>query len=397
MITCSRHLVFKNTVSLILTLVLLVSASPAAIAHVRQAQAAPKQSHSISASEFARMVREFSEDGGSFISENFISNETSYLHIVDSLNQLGTSGGAYIGVGPEQNFTYIAKTRPQIAFVIDIRRQAIIQHLMFKALFHLADNANRFLYLLLSRPAIGKDVPGPAASIDEALAYLKKTPADIRAFESNLAEIKKLIQQAFQFPLLPQDIPSLVHVYESFRDDGLAISFRLNGGGAGLFGFFPSLEELIVARDLNGKRGNFLASPSDYDFVRQMHERNLIIPVVGDFAGKRALTLIGNYLQKNGYTVNSFYASNVEQYLFDGGSFRAFAENVRKLPTGEKSLFIRTIFEFVGPHPARVQGHNVTTLLQYIPVFLKDFDAGLYTDYWKLVTTHFIAANRSKG
>src|SRR5215471_1767552 len=84
---------------------------------------------SLAAAEFSRIVQEFSEEGGYFWSENLISNETSYLHIVPRLRELGASGGAYIGVGPEQNFTYIAKIKPQIAFIVDIRRQAIIQHL----------------------------------------------------------------------------------------------------------------------------------------------------------------------------------------------------------------------------------------------------------------------------
>src|SRR5262249_47586564 len=81
---------------------------------------------SVAPAEFARIVNEFSEDGGYFWSENLISNETSYLHIIPRLRELGASGGAYIGVGPEQNFTYIAKIRPQIAFIVDIRRQAMI-------------------------------------------------------------------------------------------------------------------------------------------------------------------------------------------------------------------------------------------------------------------------------
>jgi hypothetical protein len=100
----------------------------------------------IPAAEFARLITDYSEEGGYFRSDNFVSNETSYLHIIDRLKELGASGGAYIGVGPEQNFTYIAKIRPRIAFIVDIRRQAIIQHLMFKAIFHHAGTRARFLF-----------------------------------------------------------------------------------------------------------------------------------------------------------------------------------------------------------------------------------------------------------
>src|SRR5215470_3784716 len=111
-----------------------------------------RQIESLSASEFARLVRDLSEEPGYFHSDNFISNETSYLTVVDKLRQLGATGGAYIGVGPEQNFTYIAKIRPRIAFIVDIRRQAVIQHLMYKAIFQLSPDRVQFLSRLLSRP-----------------------------------------------------------------------------------------------------------------------------------------------------------------------------------------------------------------------------------------------------
>ena len=97
-----------------------------------------QRTRTISAAEFSRLIREFSEPEGYFFSDNFTSNETAYLHVVDKLKELGVSGGAYLGVGPEQNFSYIAKIRPEIAFIVDIRRQAMLQHLLYKALFHLS-------------------------------------------------------------------------------------------------------------------------------------------------------------------------------------------------------------------------------------------------------------------
>src|SRR5437667_5845619 len=99
----------------LLALVLLVIAAASAWQSPARQGGPPE---SLSAAEFARLIRECSEEGGFFRSDNFISNETSYLHIVDKLRQLGAAGGAYLGVGPEQNFTYIAKLRPRIAFIV---------------------------------------------------------------------------------------------------------------------------------------------------------------------------------------------------------------------------------------------------------------------------------------
>src|SRR5262245_48173626 len=296
---------------LTLLLSLIFAASPA----FSQATSPSKQSSldSIPTQEFSRLINEFSEEGGYFLSDNFTSNETSYLHIVDKLRELGATGGAYIGVGPEQNFTYIAKVRPRIAFIIDIRRQAVIQHLMFKAIFHLAPDRTQFLSLLLSKPLPKGKVPSADAPVTDVLALLSTITADTRAYDANLAAIRKAIREDFQFQLTDADQASLDYIYKNFRTDGLDIAFRMDGAWAGPF---PTLQELILQPDEFGKLGNFLASKDDYAFVREMQEKNLIIPVVGDFAGKKALSAIGDYLRKNNLTVTAFYTSNVEQYLF---------------------------------------------------------------------------------
>lgn len=326
------------------------------------------------------------------MSDNFTSNETSYLHVIDKLRELGAVGGAYIGVGPEQNFTYIAKVRPRIAFIIDIRRQAIIQHLMYKAIFQLSPNRSQFLSRLLSKPLPKEGAPTADTSTNDLMTIFGKLPTTDQAYAANLAEIKKTIQEDFQFPLSDHDRESLEYVYKSFRENGLEIAFRLDASYYG--GYFPSLKELVLQTDLNGKTGNFLASDEDYNFVRDMQKKNLIIPVVGDFGGTKALAMIADYLRKNGLTVSAFYTSNVEQYLFDSAVFEGFAKNVKKLPLTDKSLFIRAVFHMRYIHPARMQGHMSVTLLQQMKVFLKDFDEGLYPSYKELIVTNYIAADK---
>ncbi len=369
---------------------LMVSALTLMLMIASTVDARLQQPDKLSASEFSRLVRDISEEGGYFRSDNFTSNETSYLHIVDKLKQLSATGGAYLGVGPEQNFTYIAKVRPRIAFIIDIRRQAIIQHLMYKAVFHLSTTRAQFLSLLLSKPLPKEKVPATNASASELVSAFNQVPGDDRAFATNLSAIRKAIQEDFQFPLSEKDQASLEYVYKSFRTAGMEISYRMEGYmGAD----FPTLKDIILEIDLNGKQGNFLASAEDYDFVRGMHEKNLIIPVVGDFGGKKAIAAVGDYLRKSGFTVTAFYTSNVEQYLFESGLFAAFAENVRKLPLTDKSLFIRAIAGRY-PHPARLPGHRLVTLLQKMTVFLKDFDEGRYQSYYDLSMTNFIAPDK---
>jgi hypothetical protein len=359
----------------------------------------PLESESLSAQEFSRLIRDFSEEGGYFMSDNFTSSEDSYLTIVDKLQELAVTGGAYIGVGPEQNFTYIAKIRPRIAFIVDIRRQAMIQHLMYKAIFHLSPTRSHFLSLLLSRPIPAEKAPGANAPLDEIIDFFDNIAADNKAYSENLAAIRKTIQEDFQFPLSPEDQASLEYVYGSFHTWGFEIGFDAGGRrrwGRRGFSRFPNLRHLLAMRDLKGKQESFLASTKDYDFVRSMQRRNLIIPVVGDFSGKKALAAVGDYLREHKLTVSVFYVSNVEIVLLDWGSFEQFSDfvkNVKKLPTNERSLLLRSTFSYYG-HPARLPGYQLCNFLQKVPTFLKDFDQGRYQSYYGLMTGDYIAPER---
>ncbi|MBI3940579.1 MAG: hypothetical protein HY315_07065 [Acidobacteria bacterium] len=344
--------------------------------------------------EFSRLVAKFSEEGGFFLSDNFISNETSYLHVVDKLRELGASGGAYLGVGPEQNFTYIAKIRPRIAFIVDIRRQAMVQQLMYKALFQVSENRFQFLSRLFSKPMARRDFPGPNAPLPQLLEYLDRVPSQAEVFKENLALLQRVIQKTFKYPLSARDASSLTYVYNAFRIGNLKISFRFGGRGmAGGFqyGRFPSMRDILLETNLHGEYANFLAREQDYAFVRDLQRHNRVIPIVGDFAGDKALAAVANYLKQNGYNVTTFYVSNVEQFLFGSEVFAAFVENVRKLPVNEKSLFIRAFTGLSFMHPARVPGHRLATTLQKMTVFLDDYDHNRYPDYRSLLTTHFIS------
>ncbi len=381
----------------IFLLILIPSAVPTAQTVPTLPQTKPANSASLvlpdnlPAAEFARLIREFSEEGGSFFSDNLLSNETSYLHIIEKLKQLSSSGGAYLGVGPEQNFTYIAKVRPRIAFIVDLRRMAMIQHLMYKAIFQLSPTRAEFLSQLLSRPLTKEKFPAAEASLNELLAYFSSVPADEKLFAANLAEFQRTIRNDFQYQLSESEQKELEYVLKSFRNSGLGMTYQWNGNY--MAGYFPTLKEVIAETDLNGRQGNFLASSEDYDSVRKLQQRNLIIPITGNFAGQKALAAVGQYLRKYGLTVSVFYLSNVEQYLFDDGVFADFVGNIRKLPVNEQSLFIRSVLSRFG-HPAILPGHQFTTLLQRIPVFLQDYDEGRYRSYSALINANYISADR---
>ena len=356
----------------------------APLAHGRKKpRADSRHADPIPIAEFSRMVRDFSEEGGYFQADNFTSNETSYLHVVDKLKELGVSGGAYIGVGPEQNFTYIAKIHPRIAFMVDIRRQAILEHLLYKAIFHLSHDRAEFLSLLFSKP-LSKNRAETSGSVEDLLKYIFESPVSPKVYSENLTTIQKTIEEDFQIPLSADDQESLRRSYYIFWRLNLRIAY-----GPG----FPNLADLIMETDLHGKLGNFLASEMDFQFVRELQEQNRVIPVVGDISGHKAVATVADYLRKNGYTVSAFYTSNVEEYLYGDDLFGGFAENLAKLPIDQHSVIIRSVKGYLGPHPAYLAGERMMSLLEKISVFLADYKAGLVPDYWSLVTTHFISGN----
>ena len=92
---------------------------------------------------------------------------------------------------------------------------------------------------------------------------------------------------------------------------------------------------------------SFLSSEENYRFIKGMHEKNLIVPVSGDFGGPKAIRAIGKYLQENGATVTAFYLSNVEQYLYDD-KWDTFCRSVSTLPLDTSSTFIRSQSRFAG-------------------------------------------------
>src|SRR5262245_1666892 len=134
----------------VVTALLVWSAFTPSFSQSRAAEPLPPQ---ISDAEFWKMISRFSEPGGYFQYDIITSNEISYQMVLPDLMRTARTGGAYLGVGPEQNFTYIAALQPKIAFIIDIRREMMLEHLMYKAVFEMSADRAEFVANLFSRKA----------------------------------------------------------------------------------------------------------------------------------------------------------------------------------------------------------------------------------------------------
>src|SRR6185436_14574143 len=105
----------------------------------------------LSDAEFWALSERLSEPGGTFHSENFVSNEGRYQSVIPELVTRARQRGVYLGVGPEQNFTYIVALNPAISFIVDIRRGNLQEHLLYKALLEMSTDRADFLSRLFSR------------------------------------------------------------------------------------------------------------------------------------------------------------------------------------------------------------------------------------------------------
>ncbi|HZB26542.1 MAG TPA: hypothetical protein VE379_10440, partial [Vicinamibacterales bacterium] len=140
--------------------------------------------------------------------------------------------------------------------------------------------------------------------------------------------------------LTADDLRGIEAVYHAFYWHGPIIQYSTSmGGGA----HFPTYAQLMTATDAAGAERSYLASEGQYAAVKDLHARNLIVPVVGDFGGPKALRAVGRYLRKRRIMVGAFYLSNVEQYLGRERRWWAFCQNAAALPIDGGSTFIRSI------------------------------------------------------
>ncbi len=331
---------------------------------------------------FAATVQRLSEPGGYFDSDNLISNETSYLHVVPRLKSMGVRGGAFVGVGPDQSYSYIAVIRPVVAYLVDIRRDNMLQHLMYKAIFARSLNRADYLSRWLGRP-VPRDVAGwSRRSIDEILRYVDTVTVDEVGAARERREIVRTVA-SYGIPLTARDSETLTRYLETFARQGLNLRFESIGRGNA--SQYPTLRRVILETDLSAERASYLIAESDWQYVKGMHAANRIIPVVGDLGGRVAMKAIGEELRANGTPLTALYTSNAEQYVWGDGGFPNFARSIIAWPVDSAAVIIRSVFRG-GSHPMSAPGHRSAQTLQRMSDFRTRWMRGEIRTYWDLVT-----------
>lgn len=319
---------------LVLAIGLLATGGSPLTAHTSPLVETPAR---LSDTEFWKLTEDISEPNGEFQSDNLLSNEMGFQTIIPELKKL-VKPGVYMGVGPEQNFTYIAALQPKMVFITDIRRGNLCLHLMYKALFEMANDRADFVGMLFSK----KRPEGLTATSTVLQIFQKYDAAPISAetYEATWAKIVDHLTKApHTLPLSKDDIEGIRYVFNSFYTYGTAINYRSSGVGGGGGGNYASYEALMVTNDGLGAERSYLASEELFKVVKDLETKNLFVPTVGNFAGPKALRAVGKYIREHGETVQAFYLSNVEDYL-TGGLWQTFCNNVSTLPLTESSTYI---------------------------------------------------------
>jgi hypothetical protein len=293
----------------------------------------------LSDTEFWQLITAISEPGGYFRSDNFLSNEAGFQYVIPELQRRTKPGGVYLGVGPEQNFTYIAALRPKLAIIFDIRRGNLHEHLLYKVLFEMSTDRADFVSRLFARrrPA-GLDT---ASSPDTLFASFLRAAPDSGLYRKLLADVTDALTKKHGFALTPEDVRGIEYVYGALFTGGPSIDYSFPNFSRGRT---PTYYDLMVQTDGLGAQRSYLANEQNYKYVRELQLKNLLVPVVGDFAGPKAIRAVGQYLKERSATATAFYTSNVEQYLFQqADNWRSYYENVATLPLDSSSTFIRSI------------------------------------------------------
>ena len=297
----------------------------------------------LSDKEIWQLNADFSEAGGYFRSDNLLSNETGFQAVIPYLRGLVKPGGVYLGVGPEQNFTYIVSLQPKIAIIFDIRRGNMIEHLMYKALLETSADRADFLSKLFSRPRPPDSTRARRRSgCSRRTSRQRRTRCSTRGTWRRSSRTWRHTASRWATATSRRWSTSTRSSTRPVRrSTTTSRAAAVAGFGRGNMPTYATLQE---ATDTAGKNWAYLATEANYRWLKDFETKNLLVPVVGNFAGPKAIRAVAQYLKEHHAVVAAFYTSNVEQYLFQqDDEWSRFYKNVATLPLDTTSTFIRSI------------------------------------------------------
>jgi hypothetical protein len=210
-----------------------------------------------------------------------MSNEPRGYHWTGYIENIG---GAYVGIGSDQNYSHIAIARAQWAWVVDYDPRVYANHLRLSAFVIASATPKAFVDKFADR------------SEREALRILKEA-----------------------YP----ERPELKAGYFATR--------------AELYTYFQEQARPNRATPDFG----WLRNEKHYAYVRTLFEQGRLRPVAGDLLGRSAMTGIGAAAEQLGVPVRVYYTSNAPS-SWGGMITDAYRRNVLALPFDEWSVVLQT-------------------------------------------------------
>jgi hypothetical protein len=324
-----------------------------------------RDDHPTDAPELGRWIRTLSEPESGPHADNLLTNEDSYLRVCGELRERAPENTVYLGVGPEQNLTYVAHARPSVAFIVDYRRRNLLVHLLHKALLTLSPDRWVYLSRLCARPL--PSAPDAGIAADDLLDRIGAATYEQARLEESTAEVARELDPLAI--LSHEDLRELGTIQARLARAGLNARFLPLPG-------YPTLAELIRTKDRQGRPAHHLADDRLYDTLRAAEREHRVVPLVGDFAasGDGAMRRLGNWLHTRQLTLGVIYLSDMEYFLLKAGRFATFLSNLERLPRHQEAIVIRTSTRPI-THPERVNGDQCTTVIRRLePLFVQSRD-----------------------
>lgn len=305
----------------------------------------------------------------------FVTNESAYNEVLARCRPAGGTTGAYLGVGPDQNFTYIGAYRPRLAIVVDARMDNLIEHLMFKVIFERAEDPLQYLALLFGRSgsrSAGRPVPdgSPEALVEE----FERLPSSNRTYGANRAWLRAELGR--RWPLTDEHHRRVDHLYAEFHRRQLDIT-NVDAATRANLNEIPCLRDIILARNSRGVNLHFLTDRERYRYVRRLQRADRVIPMLGNLTSTPSIDRVDAILRQAGERLATLYLSNVEEHVLrrytiedgrltgyanpegllsgpDGVAYDALLANLARLPTLDDAVLVR--FFFPGTHAGRAFG-----------------------------------------
>lgn len=216
-------------------------------------------------------------------SHYWISNEHSHFVWHAPLQALG---GAYLGVGTDQNYLLAGWSRPELLLLVDFDEAIVDLHRAYRVAFTASATPEAFLELWSQ------------AGADAHAAHI------VAAFPDPALQARVLRARRIARPLVHKRLRKTLRLY---KERGIP---------------------------------TFLDDPAQYGHLRKLWQEDRALAVRGDLTGDATLVDIAAALRAAGLTLAVLYLSNAEQYFDYVPGFR---RNVLALPMTERSLVLRTL------------------------------------------------------